>query len=774
MRTLKNIALMLVSSILLSTVLLAQTPFPDLGREFEDDVVPRVDILLPADSLAEILAEGNELSNYEYPATLIIDDGDERDTIQDIGFRLRGNTSRFAEKKSFKVSLNTYEQGRKWKDLEKINLNGEHNDPSVTRSKLCWDLLRQVGIPAPRANHVELYINGDYFGLYANVEQIDEEFVQLRFGNNDGNLYKCTYPADLDYLGNDPDAYKLTSNGDRVYELLTNKDEDDYSDLANFIDVLNNSSIADLPCNLEAVFNVDDFLRVMAFDVLAGNWDGPLFNLNNFYLYLNEATGKFEYIPFDLDNTYGVDFFSVDWGNRNIYSWAMSSNPHPLYSRIIAIQDYRDRYTYYLRTFAEGILSEGALFSYLDEMQTKIAPFVTTDTYYPLDYGFTFDDFVNSFDGGTDYSHTPYSIKEYISTRNTSALNQLENNDMAPIVTKIIDNAPSPAQSLVVQAKIEDDVSITQVQLCYQVNGAGGFDCVAMNDEAQNGDALANDGKYTAMVPAIGSNGFIDYYILAEDDAGQESRKPVCDNLQTTVLGSGLTLAINELMASNDETIADAFGEFDDWVEIHNFGDNAINLSGLYLSDNPNEPTKWPFPNETIAAGEFLLIWADGDEDQGIWHANFRLASSGETVGIYDTDANDNALIDGVTFGDLDGDEAYGRIPNGVGLFQLLVPTPAGSNIPLTSVLPIPEVLPLKLSPNPFQDVVSLELGETSSEDLRLQLFDAQGRALGQQLWPAGQPNFSWTGLSELLPGVYFLGIQQNGQWVNWQKIVRE
>ncbi len=153
-----------------------------------------------------------------------------------------------------------------------MNLNGEHNDPSIMRAKLMWDLLRKWDIPAPRANHVRLYINGNYHGLYLNVEHIDEEFVDKRFGNKDGNLYKCLYPADLDYLGQNPDLYKLEDNGRRVYELKRNEEADNYSDLASFIDVLNNTTSIDFECEMDDVFNTTDYLNVIAADVLCGNW----------------------------------------------------------------------------------------------------------------------------------------------------------------------------------------------------------------------------------------------------------------------------------------------------------------------------------------------------------------------------------------------------------------------------------------------------------------------------------------------------------------------
>ena len=151
-----------------SSSLFAQTPIPDAGEIFRDDVVPRIDIFIDQDSLNELLKPSNLGSDYHYSTTVIFDNGNVRDTLEKVGFRLRGNTSRGATKKSFKLSMNTYVPGRKYRGVEKLNLNGEHNDPSIIRSKLSWDILREIGIPAPRANHVSVYVNERYFGLYIN------------------------------------------------------------------------------------------------------------------------------------------------------------------------------------------------------------------------------------------------------------------------------------------------------------------------------------------------------------------------------------------------------------------------------------------------------------------------------------------------------------------------------------------------------------------------------------------------------------------------------
>ncbi|MDP3582743.1 MAG: CotH kinase family protein, partial [Ignavibacteria bacterium] len=112
-------------------------------------------------------------------------------TITNVGIRIRGNTSRSAQKKSFKISFNDFEKGREFFDVEKLNLNGEHNDPSIARSKVSWGLFQKSGLPSTRASYAAVYINEKYMGLYISVENIDDQFLKKRFYDASGNLYKC-------------------------------------------------------------------------------------------------------------------------------------------------------------------------------------------------------------------------------------------------------------------------------------------------------------------------------------------------------------------------------------------------------------------------------------------------------------------------------------------------------------------------------------------------------------------------------------------------------
>ncbi|MHC4323243.1 MAG: lamin tail domain-containing protein, partial [Planctomycetota bacterium] len=148
-------------------------------------------------------------------------------------------------------------------------------------------------------------------------------------------------------------------------------------------------------------------------------------------------------------------------------------------------------------------------------------------------------------------------------------------------------------------------------------------------------------------------------------------------------------LVINEVMASNSSTIQDPQGQYDDWIEIYNFGSEAVNIGGMYLTDNLTDPTKWQIPTNnpsdtTIPAHGYLLIWADKDTTDTGLHANFKLDAMGEELGLFDTSASGMdgvTLIDYVIFDEQTVDISYGCYPDtSDNLIFLVSPTPGTEN----------------------------------------------------------------------------------------------
>ena len=684
------------------TNVFSQPSFPESTPVYIDTTVPRVDVVIDPDTLEWIY--DNVESNQEFHAIFIFNSGDILDTMTDVGFRLRGNTSRYSEKKSFKISFNTFVPGRKWYGLEKYNLNGEHNDPSIIRAKLCWDLLRQFEIPSPRANHVRVYINNNYYGLYISTEHIDEEFVKSRFGNKNGNLYKCLWPADLDFMGTYPDNYKITVGDRRVYELKTNKEEDDYSDLAHFIDVLNNTPDDEFACEINKVFNVADYLKIIAVDIFTGNWDGYIYNKNNYYLYHNTATGKFEYINYDMDNTYGIDWFDRDWASRDIYDWQHHGDEvRPLYTKMMGNQELKDQFSYYLNILINEVIEPETYDQYIDDIRNRIAPYVATDPYYPLDYGWDFDDFMNSYSEALG-GHVPYGLTDYIDARRFNAAIQLELNDIKPLVKYISHTQPHVAEDVWVRAYVEDDDDGPMVKLLYSINGADWLDKF-MYDDGEHEDGEADDRIYGAMISGFQQNMSVAYQVSATDNFGYSTVLP-CDPEVIAILPSLQELLfVNEFMADNDSTIADENGDYDDWIEIYNGDENEVWLGDKFLTDDLDEPDKWAMPDITLAPGGFVLVWADGHPGQGPLHANFKLSKNGESIGIYDSGATDFFPLDTIVFGPQSVDTSYGRLPDGAGLWKLFEhPTPGYTNVPQAVSDYFSPKKPLKLYPNPVSN----------------------------------------------------------------------
>jgi len=508
----------------------AQSSFPEYNPVYTDTTIAKIYIEIDPDSLTQIFHPDSAESDHEYPATCIFNNGIINDTLENIGFRLRGNTSRYAQKKSFKVSINSFESGRKFYGLEKLNLNGEHNDPSIIRSKLCWDIFNQWGVPSSRASHAKLYINNVYYGLYINVEHIDENFVKVRFANNDGNLYKCLWPADLMYLGSDPNLYKLTEGNRRVYELKINDEIDDYTDLAHFISILNLTPDSLFAQEIQQIFNVNGFLKSLAVDVVVGSWDDYWFLKNNYYLYHNTATGKFEYIPYDYDNTFGIWWDAIlpgiDWGTRDIYRWG---NPHelrPLANRILAVDEFSNRFSFYLNRLFFQNFNPNKLNSQIDSIHTMITPAAELDSFRTFDYGYTIQDFHNSYTQALG-AHVKYGLKSFIPVRLITASQQLNPINIAPIISEIQHTPiyPQIGESIVVTAHVEDENTQTNVRFNYKVN-ASWQTPLMMVDDGMNNEGLAGDEIYGITITAPNAVSQIEYYISASDSSGNQSFEP--------------------------------------------------------------------------------------------------------------------------------------------------------------------------------------------------------------------------------------------------------
>ncbi len=138
-------------------------------------------------------------------------------------------------------------------------------------------------------------------------------------------------------------------------------------------------------------------------------------------------------------------------------------------------------------------------------------------------------------------------------------------------------------------------------------------------------------------------------------------------------------ISINEFMASNARTIADEDGDFEDWVELYNYGEDPVSLAGWGLSDHFSLPFQWVFPDTILQPGRFLLVWASGkDRTENTLHTSFSISASGESLLLTHPSGNCIEFISTVA---VPTDVSFGRQPDGTGDWYFFdEPTPGGAN----------------------------------------------------------------------------------------------
>jgi hypothetical protein len=214
------------------------------------------------------------------------------------------------------------------------------------------------------------------------------------------------------------------------------------------------------------------------------------------------------------------------------------------------------------------------------------------------------------------------------------------------------------------------------------------------------------------------------------------------------------SLYVNEVMAANTQTIADEYGEYDDWFELYNGSEHALNLGGLCFSDDEDQPCKWQAPlhlpeQTTIPPHGFLLLWADEDPEQGVRHASFRLSAGGEMVAVYQRTGDGYTETERLSFGQQSPDISWGRYPDGGVQTSFMSPTPGTTNA-LSDTEERP-VAVLAVYPNPFSQELNLRV-----EKLEMPYVITLYNMLGQVVYQSGD---QWQENTRIRRGAWPAGV---------------
>ncbi len=245
------------------------------------------------------------------------------------------------------------------------------------------------------------------------------------------------------------------------------------------------------------------------------------------------------------------------------------------------------------------------------------------------------------------------------------------------------------ALELGLNARFFDDVAIAYAGVCYRLAGSSNaFDEVALSDDGAHGDKLAGDGYYGAILPAMPPGTEIEYYVRVVDLEGQTGSAPKsfenpANLYRVKVPASAPALRLTELVAANSSGLRDERGQYEDWVEVWNFGHTPVALSGYALSlDYFDHTVAWKFPsNRVLQANERVVVFCDNDLTQGPLHASFKLLKSGDRIFLIQT--NTWTIVDSLSFGAMPTDTSFGVIGGGTSASWLAWPTPGSENLPI-------------------------------------------------------------------------------------------
>ncbi|RPA31637.1 CotH kinase family protein [Shewanella frigidimarina] len=373
---------------------------PNFDEVFSDTEVKRLDIVVTEDRWQSMLDDMTALyGEFGRSSSNSLSDTDEDPIFVPaevfyngiewyrVGIRFKGNSSLQTSwqqgilKLALKLDFDEYEddypqiKNQRFYGFKKFSLKNNFDDESMLREKVAADVFKDAGLAVSHTGFYTLYVDhGDgpeYFGLYTLVEEIDDTVIDTQFSSDKGNLYK---PED------DGAMFVEGSFNQEDFEKKTNEDDEDWSDIEALFAALHDDTRTTDPetwrANLEAVFDVDVFLKYLAVNGIIQNWDTYGLMPHNYYLYNDPDTSKLTWIPWDnneaLQDGKQGGALSLDFSDLNSSSW-------PLISKLYADDVYRDRYNQFLLEVISDAFETNKMQASYNAYSALIAPYATTE-----------------------------------------------------------------------------------------------------------------------------------------------------------------------------------------------------------------------------------------------------------------------------------------------------------------------------------------------------------------------------------------------------------
>lgn len=302
------------------------------------------------------------------------------------GIRYKGNASfnlmRGSLKRNLKVKLDWTDGKRRYLNAKTLNFNAGGLDPSKLRDALGYAVFRKAGVPAPRTTFAEVTLtvpevhDNVHLGLFTLVEQVNKSFLKSRFGSSKGLLMKPDGVFSMEFRGEEWSAYE------EVYRPDTPPTSEQIKRVIQFAKLVNLATDEEFEASIDSYLDTDGFLRFIAVNALIVNLDTLLVMPQNYYLYLNPATEKFVFFPWDLD----ISFAGWPLGGPPEKQMQLSlqhphaAEGHKLIDRLFSLPNYKTRYEKIILELLAGPFSEEKLQEEVEILEMAISEAIQRDT----------------------------------------------------------------------------------------------------------------------------------------------------------------------------------------------------------------------------------------------------------------------------------------------------------------------------------------------------------------------------------------------------------
>lgn len=294
-----------------------------------------------------------------------------------VAVRYKGNgtyiRSQNTLKRPLKADLNGFVKGQKLADISKLNFHNNVADPGWMNESLSYRFYREAGVPAPRNAYAKVYLtvpgihDRTYLGLYSLMEDVDNAFAQDRFGTKKGAIFKPVTRELFSYLGDDWTKYQ------QIYDAKTDLTKAQKQRVIDFGKLMSGADDVQFATELGGFLDLEAFARFMAVTVCLSTFDGLLDNGQNFYVYLHPESNRFQFIPWDLDHSFG-QFTRV--GTQEQREQLSIKRPWPgenrFLDRVFKVEAFQKLYRARLEEFSKTLFKPERFHKQVDELAVAL------------------------------------------------------------------------------------------------------------------------------------------------------------------------------------------------------------------------------------------------------------------------------------------------------------------------------------------------------------------------------------------------------------------